>query len=226
MKVVSDIICPFAQRVIGVLELKAVDCEFERIALLEKPDWLLKISPNGQIPILIEGQDVLFESSAICEYLDEMYPEPRLHPLDPLEKARHRAWEMLAANNYLVQCRAMRSPSADIFEYRKSKLFTAFEKVEAVLGEDSILGPTRPSLVDAAWYPLLHRAALVLYYTGFDFLSDFAKVKQWQLELMKVDALANSVPKDFERAFVDFYLNDQTYLGWLMTRYCAAWPPA
>lgn len=216
MKIVSDIICPFAQRVIGVLELKGVDYEVERISLFEKPNWFLKISPNGQVPILIESRGVLFESSAICEYLDEMHPEPKLHPLDPFEKAQHRAWEALAANNYLVQCPTMRSPSADIFDDRKAKLFRAFEKIEKVLGEGPYFGPTRLSMVDAAWYPLLHRAALVEKLTSFDFLSGFSKTKQWQQELMKVEALANSVSEDFEGAFVEFYLNDQTYLGSLM----------
>jgi glutathione S-transferase len=53
-------------------------------------------------------------------------------------------------------------------------------------------------------------------YTGFDFLSAFPKTKTWQQELMKIQALARSVPEDFEKAFVEFYLNDQTYLGRLM----------
>ena len=65
MKVVSDAICPFAQRVIGVLELKGVDHEVERISLGDKPEWFLKASPNAQVPILIEDRGVLFESSAI-----------------------------------------------------------------------------------------------------------------------------------------------------------------
>ena len=221
MKVVSDVICPFAQRVIAVLELKAIDYEIERISLRKKPDWFLKISPNGQVPILIENHGVLFESSAICEYLDEAYPDPKLHPLDPFEKARHRAWEALAANNYLVQCPTMRSPSADIFEDRMVKLLRAFEKVENILGNGPYFISTQLCMVDAAWYPILHRADLVEKFTGFDFLSGFPKVKQWQVEMLKIDALANSVCEEFEGAFVDFYLNDETYLGRLMSEQAA-----
>jgi len=77
MRVVSDIICPFAQGVVGVLELKGVDYAVERISLSDKPGWFLEISPNGQVPIIIEDRGVLFESSAICEYLDEVYEEPK-----------------------------------------------------------------------------------------------------------------------------------------------------
>ena len=217
MEVVSDIICPFAQRVIGVLELKGVDYEIERISLGDKPDWFLKASPNAQVPILIEDRGVLFESSPICEYLDEVYCEPRLHPQDPFKRAQHRAWVELAAKNYLVQCPTMRSPTVEIFEERKAKLLTAFEKIEKVLAEGPYFDGSRLSMVDPAWHPLLYRAALVEKHTGFDFLSAFPKAKTWQQELMKVDALARSVSsEDFEKAFVGFYLNDQTYLGRLM----------
>jgi len=221
MKVVSDIICPFAQRVIGVLELKGVDYELERISLGDKPDWFLKASPNAQVPIIIEDRGVLFESSAICEYLDDVYGEPKLHPQDPFKRAQHRAWAELAAKNYLVQCPTMRSPTAEIFEERKAKFLTAFEKVEKVLAEGPCFDGGRLSMVDAVWHPLLHRAAVVQKHTGFDFLSAFPKAKKWQQELMKIDALARSVPEDFEMAFVGFYLNDQTYLGSLMREMAA-----
>jgi glutathione S-transferase len=221
MKVVSDAICPFAQRVIAVLELKGVNHEVELISLGDKPKWFLKASPNAQVPILIEDRGVLFESSAICEYLDEAYGEPKLHPQDPFKRAQHRAWAELAAKNYLVQCPTMRSTAAEIFEERKAKFLTAFEKVEKVLAEGPYFDGGRLSMVDAVWHPLLYRAAVVEKHTGFDFLSAFPKAKKWQQELMKIDALARSVPEDFEKAFVGFYLNDQTYLGSLMREMAA-----
>ncbi len=216
MKIVSYTICPFAQRVLGVLEIKGVDYELERLLLGEKPDWFLKASPAAQVPILIEDRGVLFESSAICEYLDEVYEEPKLHPRDPFKRAQHRAWAELAAKNYLVQCPTMRSPTTAQFEERKAEFLTVLEKVEKVLAQGPYFDGGRLSMVDAAWHPLLHRAAVVENYTGFDFLSAFPKTKTWQQELMTVDALARSVSEDFEKAFVEFYLNDQTYLGRLM----------
>ena len=76
-------------------------------------------------------------------------------------------------------------------------------------------------MVDVAWYPLLHRSAIVERYTGYDFLAAFPKLKKWQTELMKVKALSRSVADEFEAFFIEFYLNEQTYLGQLM-RYKAA----
>ena len=65
--------------------LRAKDVEFDvtYINLREKPDWFLEISPHGKVPVLKVGEEILFESNAIAEYLDEMV-EPRLHPEDPI----------------------------------------------------------------------------------------------------------------------------------------------
>ena len=43
------------------------------------PDFL-KINPNGVIPALIHDGRPLYESGTICEYLDELYPDPPLRP--------------------------------------------------------------------------------------------------------------------------------------------------
>ena len=55
------------------------------------------MSPTGKVPLLKvqkgdEGANVLFESVAICEFIEEVYPEPALHPEDAITRAQHRAW--------------------------------------------------------------------------------------------------------------------------------------
>ena len=74
-----------------VLRTKKVDFEVTYINLREKPDWFLKISPHGKVPVLSVGDDVLFESNAIAEFLDETV-SPQLHPTDAIKRARNRAW--------------------------------------------------------------------------------------------------------------------------------------
>jgi glutathione S-transferase len=56
-----------------------------------KPDYL-KINPNGVVPTLVDDGDIIIDSSVICEYLDERYPQVRLTPDDMVERARMRAW--------------------------------------------------------------------------------------------------------------------------------------
>ena len=87
MKVYSSPICPFVQRVNAVLEAKKVKYEVEYVDLMNLPDWFIEISPNAEVPILeTDNNAVLFESFAICEYLEEMYP-PDLHPKNSEQKA-------------------------------------------------------------------------------------------------------------------------------------------
>ena len=52
----------------------------------------VRINPNGQVPVLIHDGNVINESTVINEYLDEVFPEVRLVPEDPVARARMRIW--------------------------------------------------------------------------------------------------------------------------------------
>jgi glutathione S-transferase len=52
----------------------------------------LKINPNGVIPTLVHDGRPLYESGTICEYLDEVFPEPPLRPADAWGRATMRNW--------------------------------------------------------------------------------------------------------------------------------------
>ena len=199
-----------------MLEFKQVVYEVQYISLLDKPDWFLQASPHGQVPILMLDQGVLFGSGPITEYVDETCGEFRLHPSDPFLKARHRAWIDLATTNYLVQCRTQRSPSAEELDGNRAQLSGAFAKIEEALEGVPYFGGSKLSLVDLAWFVLLHRANIIEQCTGVDFLENFPKTKQWQRELLGVDALLKSAPDGFIEEFVNFYLHEGTYLGTLM----------
>jgi hypothetical protein len=75
----------------GLPESHLPQCEkelpFETVFLeLGKKDQLdpeyLKLNPNGVVPTLVDGDDVILEYSVICEYLDERYPGVDLTPGD------------------------------------------------------------------------------------------------------------------------------------------------
>ena len=97
LTLVSFEMCPFVQRAAIVLAEKGVAFRRRNIDLDNKPDWFLAISPLGKVPVLLVDGEPLFESGVIVEYIEET-TEPRLHPADPLERARHRAWMEVGAS--------------------------------------------------------------------------------------------------------------------------------
>ena len=58
----------------------------------KRPEYLA-LNPNGLVPTLVHGDRVLFESNVITEYLDDVFPTPRLYPQDPWERARAKMWQ-------------------------------------------------------------------------------------------------------------------------------------
>ena len=61
--------------------------------LEQKSPWYLALNPNGIVPTLQHGARVLWESNVITEYVDDVFPGPRLYPADPWERARAKMWQ-------------------------------------------------------------------------------------------------------------------------------------
>lgn len=216
MKIVSFKICPFVQRVTALLEAKCKSYDIEYINLNNKPEWFLGISPNAQVPILItDNNEVLFESDAIVEYIEEVVPDP-LYDVSPTTKAQERAWSYLASKHYLVQCSAQRSGSKEILIERSEKLRKAFGKLEQRLTGSKFFNGDTIGMVDIAWLPLLHRATIIEFNSGYDFIGPFKKVKGLQENILSSGLCEKSVSTDFEERFGAFYLSEQTYLGQCM----------
>src|SRR5271156_2330281 len=83
-----------SQKVRLVLHEKGVKFDEVRLDLARKeqlkPDYLA-LNPNGVVPTLVDDGTPIIESSVICEYLDEKYPQNPLVPTDLIERARTRA---------------------------------------------------------------------------------------------------------------------------------------
>ncbi|SMC77174.1 maleylacetoacetate isomerase [Polynucleobacter kasalickyi] len=92
-------------RVRVAINLKGIDVEVMPIDLLGKEhlgEHYHSINPQGLLPALDVGSGpALFQSMAIIEYIDDMFPNPPLLPSDPLGKARVRALaQIIAADSH------------------------------------------------------------------------------------------------------------------------------
>jgi len=115
---------PFSWRVQLVLEEKKLDYQPVLLSFQKgehkSPEHLAR-SPHGKVPALADGSLVLYESSAIVEYLEEQYPTPALLPRDPAARAVVRI-EELECLLYLAQ--TFQAVARQVF-------FTAPEKRDA-----------------------------------------------------------------------------------------------
>ena len=74
---------PFCRKVRLSLAEKKIECELVEERYWEQSPDFLRRNPAAKVPVLkIEGR-VMAESAAICEWLEEKFPEPSLLPQDP-----------------------------------------------------------------------------------------------------------------------------------------------
>ena len=101
------------------IAMKVAGIEFDEIIIpLRQPDTkerILKYSPAGKVPILIDGDLVMWESLSILAYLTEKHPDAQLLPADSVARARARcvAAEMhagFAALRSEAPCNIRRNP--------------------------------------------------------------------------------------------------------------------
>ena len=67
-------------------------------------DWFKKLNPNGQVPALDHDGKIITESTVICEYLEDVFPEDKpLRPADPFIRAQMRVWTKFV-DEYFCWC--------------------------------------------------------------------------------------------------------------------------
>lgn len=201
--------------------LRAKDVEFEvtYIDLRDKPDWFLKISPHGKVPVLVVDEQPLFESNAIAEYLDEMVA-PRLHPEDPIKRARNRAWTDFVpdfakslSGVYYTKTRADLEAGLEAAPARIAKLEEAIAKERG--NDGPYFNGDTLCLVDAAYAPFLQRFAFVDEKLQTGLLDQFPLVKAWSDAVLASDRVIGSVVAHFEDEFVASLKRRGFYVGTL-----------
>ena len=102
MKLYSGPLSLFSRKVEIVLAEKGIDYEREVVTFSQSKGYapkhpgVLAGNPKGQVPVLVDGDLTLFDSTVILEYLEEGWPEPALMPADPKARARCRLLELTA----------------------------------------------------------------------------------------------------------------------------------
>jgi maleylacetoacetate isomerase len=162
-----------AYRVRIALNLKGLMSDIIPIHLqkeggLNKTSQYRAINPQMRVPALtLDGGDVLIQSLAIVEYLDEVHPRPPLLPSDPLQRAKVRAVAQVIACdihplNNVAPLRYLKNelgqPQASIDAWYHHWITEGFEAVEALIGAGPYAFGNEVTLADICLVPQVYNA--------------------------------------------------------------------
>ena len=196
LTLISHPLCPYVQRAAIVLQEKGVAYERRDIDLANKPGWLLKLSPLGKTPVLLVDGKAIFESAVICEYLDDTLA-PRLHPHDPLQRARHRAWMEFGSSLLNTIWAFYTALDETALQARAKEIRARFEQLDAVLNDGPYFDGGHFSIVDAVFGPVFR------YFDAFDAIGDFGfftglpRLAVWRARLSERPSVRNAVRPDY-----------------------------
>jgi glutathione S-transferase len=184
------------------LKHKKVPYEITYIDLENPPAWFDQISPLGQVPLLkVNRETVLFESAVINEFIDEVAGK-RMHPEDPLVRARERAWIEYGSELFRGMYGLAHEEDAGRFEERKKEFFDDLARVEsAVSPEGPYFRGKDFGLVDAAYAPLFMRLMLSTVLTQDARWTKLKRVNAWARALEQLPEVRESVVPEFKELY-------------------------
>jgi len=162
-----------AYRVRIALNLKELPCEMVPVHLTKdggyqrKPDFIA-VNPQMRVPALeLSNGDVLTQSMAIIDYLDEVHPEPPLLPPDALGRAKVRAIAQIVAcdihplNNLIVLQylrRQLKHEQMDIDAWYHHWVIEGFKAIEAMIAPGPYTCGAHVTLADVCLVPQVFNA--------------------------------------------------------------------
>lgn len=96
LTIIGSYVSPYVRKVLAAMNLKGLSYEVDPITPFFGNDAFERLSPLRRIPVLIDGDFALSDSTIICEYLDDAFPGSPLYPADPRQRARARWLEEFA----------------------------------------------------------------------------------------------------------------------------------
>jgi glutathione S-transferase len=184
--------CPFCQKVRVVLAEK--DLEYEKVFVdlrkqEQKAPEFVRMNPYGKVPVLMDEDEVIYDSTIINEYLEDEYPLPRLMPEDSQARALVRMLEDYCDNSFIPPTTTLlaqlRKPEAERdaprVEQAREELRRCLYHLRDRLEGNEFLTGNEFTIADAAFAPRM----IVLGRLGFEFEPALAGVQAW-LERVRV----------------------------------------
>ncbi|WP_341808273.1 glutathione S-transferase family protein [Wolbachia endosymbiont (group E) of Neria commutata] len=153
-------LCPFSRKVRALLKEKKLNCDLVCEDPWEKRDQFTEINPTGQVPVLIDNHFVVTDSSAICEYLEEIYSSNiKLLGSSAIIRSKIRALINWFDNKfynevtkYIMNEKVItnRSPDSRFLHAAKHNLSCHIEYIEYLINKNVWLATDKFTLADIA----------------------------------------------------------------------------
>lgn len=185
LEVVSAEVCPYAQRTRMALIEKGLDFALTEVDLDNKPEWFVRLSPYGKVPVLRHGEKVVWESSVINEYLEETFPEPPLMPRDAYRRALARIWIEYGNGKFLpVYYKFLMAQEVkEQAEWRRTLeeqlRFMENEGLRKLGGAGPFWMGQELTLADLSYYPFFERLPVWRHYRDFDLPKECGRLREW-----------------------------------------------
>ena len=213
---ISHVLCPYVQRSIITLKEKNIPFTRTDIDLANKPAWFKQKSPMGKVPVLIvDDNRALFESSVICEYLDEVTAYS-LHPRDSFEKANHRALIELGSailNNIASLYNAKEKAR---FQNIHTEIQGKFQFLEKEISGIPFFSGDKFHLIDAVYGPIFRYFEVFDSFTELNTFAHLPKCQLWRKKLSQRKSVKQAVSEDYPALLVQFLINRDSYISQLI----------
>ena len=191
--------CPYSHRARIVLYEKGIAADIEYVDPSCPQEDLVVLNPSGTTPTLVDRDLVLYDSRIIMEYLDERFPHPPLHPMDPVSRARARMLvHRIDQDWYQLLDDIEKTTDKKNTKIRKQLRESLVTAIPAFAAKLYFLSEEF-SLVDCALAPLLWRLPRL----GIDLPRQAEPIKAYAERLFKRESFRASLSEQ-EREFSSF----------------------
>lgn len=203
-QVVGYPLCPFVQRVLITLNEKAAS--YEQIWLdphADLPEWFKEWSPLGKVPVMkVSTGEVLFESMAIVEYIEEQNKLPSIYAKSAAKRAIQRAWAGVAGDLYGPQYMSMSATSQEDVEKHFETMKGILRLLEDKCGPAFFSGEALSS-VDIVLAPMFIRFDVVASVSGQNILASFPKLQMLSNKLLSHHSILKIIDQEWHKTFID-----------------------
>ena len=225
---------PFARKVRMVLWFKQVPFESIDALATHEHERLLAVNPRAEVPVLVDGDVVVANSSEIAAYLEDRFPTPALLPSSPELRAKARSWQRIADSvlDAIIHDISLwgwpthhrtDEPPAGLVEAGRRDLERVIARLEESLGNAEFLCDDL-SIADLALFP--HVSSLKLLGVPLD---GFPGVLRWNRTMRTLPVVREDLDHVKRSAVEKFSSGESPYEGerivwrgdrieWLMAR--------